>query len=80
MKLTFVDVYKRQGGKDIHMQVMVEDSGIGLEKEILSHMEVMGMVLPWEMCIRDRQYTEERRVYLKKHKKVSEYDSENLMY
>ena len=33
-------------GKDIHMQVMVEDSGIGLEKEILSHMEVMGMVLP----------------------------------
>ena len=32
-------------GKDIHMQVMVEDSGIGLEKEILSHTEVMGMVL-----------------------------------
>ena len=26
------------------------------------------------------QYTEERRVYLQKHKKVSEYDSENLMY
>ena len=33
-----------------------------------------------KMCIRDRQYTEERRVYLQKHKKVSEYDSENLMY
>ena len=29
-----------------NMQVMVEDSGIGLEKEILSHTEVMGMVLP----------------------------------
>ena len=27
-----------------------------------------------------KQYTEERRAYLKKHKKVSEYDSENLMY
>ena len=27
-----------------------------------------------------KQYTEERRVYLQKHKKVSEYDSENLMY
>ena len=26
-----------------------------------------------------KQYTEERRVYLQKHKKVSEYDSENLM-
>lgn len=27
-----------------------------------------------------KQYTEERKVYLQKHKKVSEYDSENLMY
>lgn len=27
-----------------------------------------------------KQYTEERRVYLQKHKKVSEYDSENLMH
>lgn len=27
-----------------------------------------------------KQYTEERRVYLQKHKKVSKYDSENLMY
>ena len=27
-----------------------------------------------------KQYTEERRVYLQKHKRVSEYDSENLMY
>ena len=27
-----------------------------------------------------RQIDEERRVYLQKHKKVSEYDSENLMY
>ena len=27
-----------------------------------------------------KQYTEERRGYLQKHKKVSEYDSENLMY
>lgn len=27
-----------------------------------------------------KQYTEERVVYLQKHKKVSEYDSENLMY
>lgn len=27
-----------------------------------------------------KQYTEERIAYLKKHKKVSEYDSENLMY
>lgn len=27
-----------------------------------------------------KQYTEERRIYLQKHKKVSEYDSENLMY
>lgn len=27
-----------------------------------------------------KQYTEERREYLKKHKKISEYDSENLMY
>lgn len=27
-----------------------------------------------------KQYTEERRAYLQKHKKVSEYDSENLMY
>ena len=26
------------------------------------------------------QYTEERKAYLQKHKKVSEYDSENLMY
>ena len=34
------------GEKDIHMQVMVEDSGIGLEKEILSHTEVMGMDPP----------------------------------
>ena len=33
-------------GKDIHMQVMVEDSGIGLEKAIQSHTEVMEMVLP----------------------------------
>ena len=34
------------GEKDIHMQVMVEDSGIGLEKAIQSHTEVMEMVLP----------------------------------
>lgn len=27
-----------------------------------------------------KQYTEERKVYLQKHKKISEYDSENLMY
>ncbi len=27
-----------------------------------------------------KQYTEERRAYLQKYKKVSEYDSENLMY
>ena len=27
-----------------------------------------------------KQYTEERIAYLKKHKKISEYDSENLMY
>lgn len=27
-----------------------------------------------------KQYTEERKIYLQKHKKVSEYDSENLMY
>ena len=27
-----------------------------------------------------KQYTEQRKVYLKKHKKVSEYDSENLMH
>ena len=27
-----------------------------------------------------KQYTEERMAYLKKHKKISEYDSENLMY
>lgn len=27
-----------------------------------------------------KQYTEERMTYLQKHKKVSEYDSENLMY
>lgn len=27
-----------------------------------------------------KQYEEERKKYLKKHKKVSEYDSENLMY
>lgn len=27
-----------------------------------------------------KQYTEERMTYLRKHKKVSEYDSENLMY
>ncbi|MBD5484715.1 MAG: AAA family ATPase [Lachnospiraceae bacterium] len=27
-----------------------------------------------------KQYTEERKAYLQKHKKVSEYDSENLMY
>lgn len=27
-----------------------------------------------------KQYTEERIAYLKRHKKVSEYDSENLMY
>lgn len=27
-----------------------------------------------------KQYTKERMAYLKKHKKVSEYDSENLMY
>ena len=27
-----------------------------------------------------KRYTEERMVYLQKHKKVSEYDSENLMY
>lgn len=27
-----------------------------------------------------KQYTEERRAYLQKHGKVSEYDSENLMY
>jgi superfamily I DNA and/or RNA helicase len=27
-----------------------------------------------------KQYTEERTAYLQKHKKISEYDSENLMY
>lgn len=27
-----------------------------------------------------KQYTDERMTYLKKHKKISEYDSENLMY
>lgn len=27
-----------------------------------------------------KQYTKERIAYLKKHKKISEYDSENLMY
>ncbi len=27
-----------------------------------------------------KQYAEERKVYLQKHKRVSEYDSENLMY
>ena len=27
-----------------------------------------------------KQYTEERKAYLQKHKKVSDYDSENLMY
>lgn len=27
-----------------------------------------------------KQYTRERMMYLKKHKKVSKYDSENLMY
>lgn len=27
-----------------------------------------------------KQYTQERKLYLQKHKKVSEYDSENLMY
>ncbi|MDE6211968.1 MAG: AAA family ATPase [Lachnospiraceae bacterium] len=27
-----------------------------------------------------KQYTEERKAYLQKHKKISEYDSENLMY
>lgn len=27
-----------------------------------------------------KQYTEERRAYLQKHKKISEFDSENLMY
>lgn len=27
-----------------------------------------------------KQYTEERRTYLQKHKKISEYNSENLMY
>lgn len=27
-----------------------------------------------------KQYTEERKLYLQKHKKISEYDSENLMY
>ena len=27
-----------------------------------------------------KQYTEERKTYLQKHKKISEYDSENLMY
>ena len=27
-----------------------------------------------------KQYTEERMAYLQKHKKVSEYDSETLMY
>lgn len=27
-----------------------------------------------------KQYTEERKVYLQKHKKVSKFDSENLMY
>ena len=32
-----------------------------------------------EMCIRDR-YSEERKEFLKNHKKISEYDSENLMY
>lgn len=27
-----------------------------------------------------KHYTEERKAYLQKHKRVSEYDSENLMY
>lgn len=27
-----------------------------------------------------KQYTEERRAYLQKHRRISEYDSENLMY
>lgn len=27
-----------------------------------------------------KQYTEARKIYLQKHKKISEYDSENLMY
>ena len=27
-----------------------------------------------------KQYTEERKAYLQKHKKISQYDSENLMY
>lgn len=27
-----------------------------------------------------KQYTEQRKVYLKNHKRISEYDSENLMY
>lgn len=27
-----------------------------------------------------KQYTEERKAYLQKHKRISEYDSENLMY
>ena len=41
-----IELVPRIGEKDIHMQVMVEDSGIGLEKAIQSHTEVMEMVLP----------------------------------
>ena len=33
-------------GKDIHMQVMVEASDIGLKKKIRSHTEAMEMVQP----------------------------------
>ena len=36
------------GEKDIHMQVMVEASDIGLKKIIRSHTEAMEMVQPWE--------------------------------
>ena len=36
----------RIGGKDIHMQVMVEALDIGLKKIIRSHTEAMEMVQP----------------------------------
>lgn len=36
----------RIGEKDIHMQVMVEASDIGLKKIIRSHTEAMEMVQP----------------------------------
>ena len=41
-----VDPICRIGEKDIHMQVMVEASDIGLKKKIRSHTEAMEMVQP----------------------------------